>query len=138
MENIPDTLVFNIVERDYQTNKIDTSLFILYDAKKQTFIIRGKRGETKNIKSKPYSFECDYSGNVCDFIQSTIDRKNKVSYVMYNNNSLPNYSNNITYDTLFFSGIDPEYEIFAYDNVKIIKEDLFKYLDMIRFIGNEY
>jgi hypothetical protein len=130
---VPDTLVLKIVEKD--GNKDDTILYILYDKSVERYVIRGKREETLRVKSCTYSFECDYTHDLVDFIQFLIDPTNSISVILYNYDNLPFSSNDVTFE--FLSEYDDiRYEIGGYDNVKLKRKELLKNLRMLRNIYN--
>jgi len=136
-DTVPDTLVFKIAEIDNETNRPDTTLYIIYDKKRHRFIIRGKRHETELIHSCTYSFECEYAKDLGDFIEFLIDKQNKVSYILYNYDNLPYTSNEISFN--FLSEYDDRaYEISGYDNINLNRKQLLKYLRMLRNVFNYY
>ena len=134
--NLPDTLVFKIEE--YEEYKlIDTTLYILYDTRSERYVIRGKRLSTCSSTSYPYSFESESARDLVDFIELIICSKNSVSYSLYNYDNLPNESNNITYDFLNVCD-DRAYEVSGYDNQKLKRSVLLKYLRSLRNVFNYY
>lgn len=136
--NLPDTLVFKIEEyEDYKNKLIDTTLYILYDTRSERYVIRGKRRWTSNLTFCPYSFELESARDLVDFIELIICSKNSVSYSLYNYDNLPNESNNITYEFLNECD-DRAYEISGYDNQKLKRSVLLKYLRSLRNVFNYY
>lgn len=134
---VPDTLVLKIVERDTDLEEDDTTLYILYDKKIHRYVIRGKRRETESLNSCTYSFECEFAKDLADFIQFLIDKKNDISYILYNYDNLPPTSNEITYE--FMELYDSKvYEISGYDNQKLKRKELLKNLRMLRTVFNYY
>lgn len=131
---VPDTLVLKIVEYEVKTDKKDNIIYILFDTSLNKFIIRGKRVP---LDSCTYSFECDNSSKLFDFIDFLIDRYNKVSYILYNYDNLPKSSNDITYEFLE-SYYDVRYEISGYDNKTIRKKELVKNLNMLKNVNNKF
>jgi hypothetical protein len=134
---VPDTLVLKIVEHDVDLGRPDTTLYILYDKREHKYIIRGKRFETPRVKSRSYSFECEFAHDLPDFIQFLIDDLNTVSYILYNYDNLPETSNEITYEFLHDCD-DKPYEISGYDNMPLKRGQLLKNLRMLRNIYNHY
>jgi hypothetical protein len=135
--NVPDTLVLKIEEYEAEYKLIDTTLYILYDTRTKRYVIRGKRRSTQNLESEPYSFECDSSRDLADFIMLIIDCDNVLSYTLYNYDNLPDQSNDITYE--FFNNYDDTtYEIVGYDNKKIKRRDLLRNLRVLRNVFNYY
>lgn len=134
---VPDTLVLKIVEHDLDLHRPDTTLYVLYDKRENKFIIRGKRSDTPNSNSCTYSFECDFAVDLANFVEFLIDRKNKISYVLYNYDNLPNTSNDITFDFLHNYDND-EYELSGYDDKKLRRKELLRNLRMLRNVYNNY
>jgi hypothetical protein len=130
---VPDTLVLKIIEND--GFKTDTSLYLLYDKSIHRYIIRGSRQDTSRVKTCTYSFECEFTKDLLDFIDFLIDESNTVSYILYNYDNLPALSNDITYDFLHDHG-DARNEIAGYDNQLLKRKELVKYLRMLRNIFN--
>ena len=66
-----DCLVLKIQE--YIDNELDTTLYILYDTNKESYLVRGSRnnvfGKPKPI---PYSFSCNCASELIDFINFVI------------------------------------------------------------------
>jgi len=132
---VPDTLVLKIVEYDENTNKDDTTLYVLYDQSTRCYVIRGKRREVPNLDSCVYSFECKSVNDLADFIQFVIDRHNYVSYILYNYDNLPATSDEVTFDFLS-SNDELSYEIAGYDREELKRHDLVRNLRMLKNIFN--
>jgi len=113
-----DCLVLKIVEFDAVNNKIDNSVFILYDKREHNYVVRGKRVNGSAFTSEPYSFVCDYNDvdTLVHFISFIMCSESKVTYELYNYNNLPISSHDITFEFLD-RFIDPAYEIAAYDKI---------------------
>lgn len=136
-EFMPDCLVFKLEEVEYNTNKIDTTLYILYDKVRHVYIVRGRRRWTPMSQSCTYSFECEFAKDLADFIDYVICRGNKVNETLYNYDNLPNDSNEITYE--FLHDYDhSDFEISGYDNRKLRRGRLLKNLRMLRNVYNYY
>jgi len=130
---VPDTLVLKIVEK--YRNKNDTILYIFYDKSTDMYVIRGTREDTYRIKTCTYSFECESTRHLADFIRFLIDSENDISYILYNYDNLPLTSNEVTYE--FLSKYDNiSYEIAGYDYVKLKRKQLIKNLRMLKNIFN--
>jgi hypothetical protein len=137
-DTIPDTLVLQIIEHDIDTCKRDTILYLIYDNKNQHYIIRGLRTPTSSVREPlEYSFQCNDEGDLADFIQFVIDPENKVSYILYNYNNLPDKSNDISY---YFLEENRHicYEIAGYDNCKLKRAELVRNLQMLKNVYNYY
>ncbi len=131
-----DCLVLKIIEFDTDTEKKDTELYIIYDNKNGHFMIRGKRCDTRKITSVPYSFNCDTSANVYDFIDSILCSFNNISYTLYNYDNL---TDDNTFEFLHRCN-DPAYEIVGYDNVTLSrnKKHIMRILRSLRNVYNHY
>jgi hypothetical protein len=131
-----DCLVLKIEEYDIDNQKLDTTLFVIYDKNEHKYIIRGKRNSV-SIDSCTYSFNCEFAHELFDFITFVICTKNQWSYVVYNYDNLPATSDEITYDFLkkYESRV---YELAGYDRQKYKKSELMSYLRMLRNVFNFY
>ena len=131
-----DCLVLKIVEKDFDQQKDDNELYVIYDKKNQHFIIRGKRRDTRKITSMPYSFNCDTAADVYNFIEITICRFNLISYTLYNYDNL---TDDNTFEFLHNCN-DPAYEIVGYDNITLSKnkKHILKVLRSLREVYNHY
>lgn len=134
MATVTDCLVLKIDEYDPE---LDTRMFIIYDKRNCNFVIRGKRRNGSSSISVPYSFDCNNTISLINFISFAICKKNKLSYVLYNYDNLPEYSDDITYEFLD-SCADDEYEISAYDNLSFSRKTLIRNIYMLKDIGNTY
>ena len=137
VNNMPDCLVFKFEEVDKDTNEIDTTVYVLFDQRKDKYIVRGQRKWTPKHHSCTYSFECDNQCDLSDFLQYLICPSNRVNEILYNYDNLPNDSNEITFD--FLNEYDhSDYEISGYNSKKFSAKRLFKNLRMLRKISNEF
>ena len=134
--NVTDCLVLKI-EEHCSHNNIDMTLYILYDHKKHNYIIRGKRIVTRKYNSQDFSFICNCSNSLMNFIDFVVDNVASRNIVLYNYDNLPYNSNDITYDFLKKND-DPNYEIAAYDNVSTDKINVLKLLHMLKTVYNTY
>jgi len=135
---IPDTLVLRLVEYDVDTRMADTMLYLMYDNKNETYIIRGLRNATRTVtRPLEYSFQCDDVNHLANFIQFVVCKENKVSYIMYNYTNLPDSSNDITYHFLE-ENRNVYYEIAGYDDCKVERPQLVNILQMLRTVYNYY
>jgi len=131
-----DCLVLKIEEHTFDTNELDTTLYVLYDKKKHYFVVRGQRSSNK-MDSCLFSFNCKYVNDLTDFISFIICTKNKWTYVLYNYDNLPYTSANITYD--FLKENDSQiYELSAYEKQLYNKCVLLKNLKMLKNVFNYY
>jgi hypothetical protein len=135
---VSDTLVLKIEEYESLTSKIDTTLYILFDVRSERYVIRGKRRDTTNIESKPYSFECESADNLAKFIKFILCSDSKLSYVLYNYDNLPIHSGDITYEFLNNYDNNEAYEITAYDVQEFKKQSMVTILNILRSVFNYY
>ena len=134
--NASDNLVLQIVEHDVDSKNTVKTLYILYDTKLKTYVLRGKR-YGGNVKSCTYSFECRFADDLVEFLEFVLDKHNNYSYILYNYDNLPDTSNQITFE--FLKRYDSiVYEISGYDNKPLKRSHLMKYLKMLRNITNNY
>jgi hypothetical protein len=139
MHVIPDCLVMKIEEFEFDStnDKIDTTIYILYDQKMKHYVIRGKRRDTDKHPAVEYSFNCTKAGDLESFLSFIICKKNYWSSSLYNYDNLPYYSNNISYDFLQ-KHASTEYEISGYDKQLYSKKELIKNLKMLKNVFNNY
>jgi len=134
---IPDCLVLKYEEVDPDTQKLDTTIYILFDSTQNKYIIRGQRRWENSFQTAPYSFECESAYNLASFLLYILDSRNIINETMYNYDNLPKHSNDITYDFLkFYDHVD--YEIVGYDNIKFRKSNLLRSLRMLHDIKNDF
>jgi hypothetical protein len=134
---ITDCLVLKIEE--YVSNKLDTTLFILYDKNEEKYLIRGKRSDILYKRSPiSYSFSCKYASELFDFINMLICKSSKLSFTLYNYNDLPCNSNEIDYEYLKNLDGDHSYELSGYDNERKNKKQIMKYLRILKNVFNYY
>ena len=135
MENaVPDCLVLKIEEYDYETNELDSTIFVLYDKKDHHYVIRGQRRVTDRYDSCVYSFICNYYRDLAYFLGFVMCKQNLWTYVLYNYDNLPYDSNDITYD--FLTDVSPVYELSGYDKQIYSKSQLLNNLRMLRNVFN--
>ena len=133
-----DTLVLKIEEiEECNGVLVDTRLFVFYDAYDGCYHLRGERTRSKNVVYQSYSFRCDTSATLIDFIGHVICKQNKICFTLYNYNDLPNYSDKITYDQLYWSQSITK-EIAGYDNCEYKRKELKKILKLLRNVYNNY
>lgn len=136
-QTFPDTLVLKIVERDNLLRTPDTTLYLIYDKRHRNYIIRGMRRGTHHADAVQYSFTCETMQDLADFIQFVIDKKNRVSYILYNYDNLPEFSSEITFDFLRENDTI-DYEIAGYDNRRLKRHSLLRNLRMLKNVFNYY
>lgn len=134
---VPDCLVLKLEEVDINSKEIDTVVFILYDAKKSEYVIRGQRTRTVTYDSCTYSFISNSIHDVVNFLQYVICKSNLVNETLYNYDNLSNNSNNITFEFLQ-EYEDKEYELSGYNNLKLSKKRLVRNLQILRNVFNYY
>ena len=134
---VPDCLVLKLEEVDINSKEIDTVVFILYDAKKSEYVIRGQRTRTLTYDSCTYSFISNSIPDVVNFLQYVICKSNLVNETLYNYDNLSNNSNNITFEFLQ-EYEDKEYELSGYNNLKLSKKRLVRNLQILRNVFNYY
>ncbi len=130
--NFPDTLVLKITKYDYDVNHF---MYIVYDNSLDKYIIRGQKLTKKPYKATNYSFECDSTTYLRDFIMTLFGNKSDVSYSFYNYDNLPLTTDEITYDFLEDND-DKTYELS--NEITILKKKQLKHhLNMLTHILND-
>jgi hypothetical protein len=133
-----DTLVLKIEEIEAHNGVIvDTRLFVFYDANDGTYHLRGERTRTRNVVYKSYSFRCDTTDTLIDFIGLVMCKQNNLCFTLYNINVLPIESSDITYEKLYWTQSLTN-EVAGYDNCKYKRKELKKILKLLRNVYNNY
>lgn len=128
-------LIFRIDEFDCDTKEIDAVIFVIYDHVDETFVIRGNRSG-KGKLYEPYNFYCDKLKNVLRFISSAISKDSIFSFSIHDDNNLPYFSDDISYQLLFNTTNLHNHEILGYDDQKYDENLLKKYLKLLRSFYN--
>jgi hypothetical protein len=128
-------LIFRIDEFDFNTNEKDAVIFIIYDHVDETFVIRGNRRGVVAMY-EPYNFYCDKIKNVLDFLSLALSKESVFSYSLHEDNNLPYFSDDISYQQLFNITNLLDHEICGYDKQKFDIDVLKKYLKMLRNFYN--
>jgi len=119
------------------SNTIDNRLFIGWSEQNQEYFVRGKRQDTRSTDYVPYNFKSKYTDDLYDLIEFFVGNEgiNK-SIMIYNYNNIEEYKiPTLTYE-FFESNMDKNYEISGYDNVKLKRRELMKYLRLLKNIVN--
>jgi hypothetical protein len=127
-------LILCIKEHDSKEDKnsIDTLLFIGWSYTDNVYYVRGKRQDICSNNFVPYAFNCEYDYNLYDFIEFVVGYKKTSSIILYNFNNISEMEcNDITYEFLE-ENMDINYEIAGYDNVKVKRLEIVKYLKMLK------
>lgn len=121
------------------SNSIDTRLFIGWSYSDNDFYLRGKRQDIESHEFVPYSFHCETADELYDFIKCIIGSSNTINIVLYNFNNIDSYINlredELNYE-FFEENMDRNYEIAAYDNEKIKRKRIIKYLNILKSMYN--
>ena len=136
MDPSTDCLVLKIEE--YVDSVLDTTLFVLYDKNEEKYLIRGKRSSYSGNEPNSYSFNCNYTSELNDFINLVICPKSRLSYTLLNYNDLPCNSENIDYDYLISLDDDKIYEVTGYDNQTYNKKKFLRILRTLKYVFNYY
>ena len=128
-------MVMCIEERDRPEpnnySNIDTRLFIMWDGNIGKYIIFGKRINAVVFEGVPYVFYLDNSTEVQDFVRLVVNRRT-CSMTWYNFNNLRQKDcSNISFE-FFESSMDKNYEIIAYDGIKLNYKLLGKQVTQLR------
>jgi len=134
---VPDCLVFKFEEVEYNTEKVDTTVYVFYDKKEHNYVIRGQRRCSPLHQSCTYSFVSEDVNDLADFLQYIICKDNEVNEILYNYDNFPLDSNDITFD--FLKEYDHnDFEISGYNKQKLGRKRLIKTLRMLRNVFNYY
>jgi hypothetical protein len=126
---------FILCIEELDNSSIDTRLFIGYSELDNDYYIRGKRQDTGSREFVPYAFRCNSTNGLYDFIEFVICSYNKINIILYNFNNLEGTNDDeLTYE-FFESQTDRDYEVVAYDGVKLKRRQIKKYL---RILKNTY
>ena len=135
-----DCIVLRIDEysqSEYDDSSPVKTMYILYDLCYDSYIIRGKRGETYG-NSCYYSFSCDKTKSLVELVRLSFDSSNKCNVSVLNYDNLPYDTDNVTFDALEYSRYDTEGLISVYENVNLQRSNLKSKLKMLKHILNEY
>ena len=121
--------------KEHDTNhSVDTILFIGWSHIDNVYYMRGKRQDICDKNFVPYAFHSENDYDLSSFVEFVIGTKKTSSIILYNFNNINEMNcNDITYDFLE-EHIDINYEIAGYDNVKVRRLELVKYLRMLKNI----
>lgn len=136
-------LILCIEEHDSIRNpdSVDTRLFIGWSNADKDFLVRGKRQDIGSKEFVPYAFHCDSTDELYDFIEFVIGSDRNASIVLYNYNNIDGITSSelkdddLTYE-FFEEHMDINYEVAAYDEVKLKRKEIRKYLRMLRNMYN--
>lgn len=122
------------IEELHDTNHsfpIDTRLFIGWDEQNDDFFIRGRRQDRNSRDFVPFAFHCETSHELYDFIKFTMSN-NRANVILYNFNNTDKINiDELTYE-FFENLIDKNYEISGYDDIRLNRSRIVKYLRMLR------
>ena len=134
---IDDCLVFKFEEIEEDSEKIDTTVYVLYDKNEHHYVVRGQRRWSEKVQSCTYSFNSESAQDVADFLQYIICKENTVNETLMNYDNLPGSSNDITYEFLQ-EYCHNDYEVAGYDRQKLGRKRLLRNLRMLRNVYNFY
>jgi hypothetical protein len=135
-----DCLVLKIeeVEPSNSVEKVvDNQIFVIFDTREKRYILRGKRNDTRKINFEPYSFNCDTSYDVVNFLSFIVDKNNLLNYILYNVSDLPLKSEEISFESLVNS-VYGECELVGYENSAFSKKVLKNNIQILRYMYNDY
>ena len=134
---VNDCLVLKIEERETDVELLDTTIYVIYDKKDHNYVVRGKRRATEIADSCTYSFVCNDSRDLADFLSFVVCKNNLWTYVLYNYDNLSYDSNDITYEFLNENESNV-YELTGYNNLYYSRKGLCSILRMLRNVFNYY
>ncbi len=130
-------LILCIEEHDSKRfpDSIDTRLFIGWSNTDNEFFVRGKRQNIGNNEYVPYAFNFKFYEDLYNFIKFVVGTRETTSLILYNYNNFENLQitnkDKLTYD-FFEEYMDKNYEIAAYDDVKLNRASITRYLCMLQ------
>jgi len=116
---------------------VDNQIFVIFDTREERYILRGKRNDTHKIKFETYSFNCDTSDDVVNFLLFVIDKNNLLNYILYNISDLPFKSEEISFESLVNS-VYGECELVGYENNAFSKKVLKNNIQILRYMYNDF
>jgi|688.fasta_scaffold596008_1 hypothetical protein len=123
---------FILCIEEHDNRSIDTRLFIGYSELDNDYYVRGKRQDIGGREFVPYAFRCESTNDLYDFIEFVVGPRSKSSIILYNFNNLEGtHDDDLTYE-FFEEHIDRDYEVAAYDDVKLKRSQIKKYLRMLK------
>lgn len=135
---MPDCLVFKIEEYETPSGLIDNTMYVLYDCLSCRYIVRGSRRPLNPyVLPSTYSFECQYTNRLVDFIMYVISFDAKVNETLFNCKTLPSDVNDITFEMLREADRTRD-EIVGYDDVVFTSVRLTKNLKILQNVFNDY
>ena len=134
-------LVFCIEEYDKAElgnvqGNIDMRLFLFYHKDMKQFVIFGRRDDKENSSREyvPFHFTSKKENAVFNFIKFVVDSESKHSIVLYNYNNLYDGDEEPSCYEHLEENMDRDYELGAYDNMKMSRNKMMKYLSMLKHI----
>ena len=135
--NVTDCLVLKIEENDPIKDRVDNTIYILYDTNEQTYVIRGQRECGTARSGCTFSYTCEDENRLVDYLQYVICHESTVNEILYNYDNLPENSNDITFE--FLQKYDhSDYEVGGYNDRKLSRARLTKTLRILRNVFNYY
>lgn len=126
---LKDTLIIKLMDYDVDTRELDHTLFVMYDADHEMFLIRGKRHGLDT-----YSFCCDKLNRTIDFLMMLLNQTN-ISYGFHNLKNLPTDLNQTTYKFLKSNAV-LKTELSGYDHVTFSSAQMTSLLKLLIDIYN--
>jgi hypothetical protein len=139
MSHTDSYLTLCIEERDSLNNyeTIANRLFISYDIEQQSYVVYGKSVRPVGIDNEQYFFRSDKSSDMYKFVRFIISKESYSSYTLYNYNNMPFDLEGVDY-YFMEANMDIRYELAAYDNMRIKKQDFRRNLHMLKNVYNFY
>ena len=138
MSQTDSYLTLCIEERDSLNNyeTIINRLFLAYDVEQESYVVYGKSNAV-GIDNQQYFFRSDRSSDMYKFVKFIISKESYSSYTLYNYNNMPFDLEGVDYEFME-ANMDIRYELAAYDNKKLNKQDFRKNLRMLKNVYNFY
>jgi hypothetical protein len=127
-------LCFEERDENNETSPIDIRLFIGW-SRDNSFFVRGKRQDYRMGSYVPFAFHTESVKVLGSFIELTTGLSN-MNIILYNFNNMTDLkTKELTYE-FFDEQLDKNYEICAYDKMRLTQKKLIDYLRILKCTRN--
>lgn len=131
-------LSVHIQERDISDNKLDSSMFIIYDNYEETFYLYGTRGNNDGFQSYSYTYHYSEVNNLYHFIKLVMNHNKSKFTIDYNNIFIPDEDLYYVDFQYLKSKINKHNEVIAFDNMNFkdlhLKQNLIKLFCISKYL----
>lgn len=111
-------LSIHIQEKDENLEKIDTSIFIIYDSREENFYLYGKRNYNEYVPYKYFYHDTEVD-SLCYFLNLIMNHEKSFFTIEYHNIFIPNEDLDIIDYPYLYNKISKLNEIIAFEKTKI-------------------